>query len=218
MADRKFYPVAIRRSDAGPSQRAAETVCSLCGDKGHIIMANGTSYPPEVVKRKFEYVGWSVDARREGHDICPKCIKIEKDKRAAAKVAAREEKTVVEMTSQRVPPREPPREMTRDDRRLIFVRLNEVYESETTGYSAGFTDKRVADELNVPQAWVVTVRDENFGPLRDSGELRDIGEKIDGVCRDRDALKAAIEACQKGLATLNGRIDELMQRQKKIAS
>jgi hypothetical protein len=65
---------------------------------------------------------------------------------------------------------EPPREMTRDDRRVIFAKLQDVYVDEKVGYGNGWNDQKVAADLGVPLAWVRTIRDENFGTERSNEE------------------------------------------------
>jgi hypothetical protein len=60
-------------------------------------------------------------------------------------------------------PRIPP-EMTKEDRRIIFAEIDTHYLDETTGYATDYNDKRIADGLKVPLAWVRTIREENFGP------------------------------------------------------
>ena len=58
-----------------------------------------------------------------------------------------------------------PRTMSRDDRRIIFGKLETCWSDEKKTYDQGWTDERVAKDLGVPRAWVSTVRDENFGPV-----------------------------------------------------
>lgn len=94
------------------------------------------------------------------------------------------------MTKTAIATIEPPKEMTREDRRIIFAQLNEIYIGEDKGYSAGWTDQRVATHLGVPRAWVASIRDENFGPLRENetstalrGELDKLREWHDSIVR-----------------------------------
>jgi hypothetical protein len=65
--------------------------------------------------------------------------------------------------------------MSRDDRRIIFARLNDVYVNERTGYSEQWTDKRVAEDLGVPRAWVSEVRDRDFGPDHNAEFTEQVG-------------------------------------------
>lgn len=85
----------------------------------------------------------------------------------------------------------PERVMTRDESRLIYDRLNDVYVSESAGYKEGWSDKRVAQDMGVPAAWVAKVRDQWFGPNRDLGQV------------------ALIEAANKIVAAATALIDEI---------
>ena len=82
-----------------------------------------------------------------------------------------------------------PRQLTKEDRRIIFSKLNEVYVDERTGYSASWTDGSVATNLGVPTEWVKQIRDENFGPLAINPEVlalinecRQIREEVRRIC------------------------------------
>lgn len=67
----------------------------------------------------------------------------------------------------------PPRQMLREDRRLIFAQLEDCYLDEKSGYVDGWSDEKVAKTLNVPRKWVEQIRDENFGPaINATEELR----------------------------------------------
>lgn len=84
-------------------------------------------------------------------------------------------------------PRIPP-EMTKEDRRIIFAEIDTHYLDETTGYATDYNDKRIADGLKVPLAWVRTIRDENFGP-----------EKGADFDNEVSVLKKAVEDAQQVL-------------------
>jgi hypothetical protein len=62
--------------------------------------------------------------------------------------------------------------MTRDDRRIIFAKLNEVYRNEREGYAPGWTDAKVAEDLGINVAWVAEVRDEHFGVAEPLGDVK----------------------------------------------
>lgn len=81
-------------------------------------------------------------------------------------------------------PKLPP-EMTKEDRRIIFSEIDSHYLDETRGYDRDWNDERVAKGLNVPQAWVRNLREDNFGP-----------EYGDVVNVEVDKLRAAIVEAQ----------------------
>lgn len=89
---------------------------------------------------------------------------------------------------------------TRDDRRLIFAKLEEVYLDESRGYDNGWTDHRVSTDLGVPRAWVELIRNENFGPTKDNPEIRELLVKIDLASKE---TRAAIRACKDSMEDLS---------------
>lgn len=82
-------------------------------------------------------------------------------------------------------PKLPP-EMTKEDRRIIFSEIDSHYLDEMRGYAKDWNDERVAKGLNVPQAWVRTIREDNFGP-----------EQGDQVGVEVEKLKAASSEAEK---------------------
>ena len=68
------------------------------------------------------------------------------------------------------------RSMTRDERRIIFQKIDDVYVGEKVGYSAGWSDARIATDLGVPRVWVSKIRDENFGPDIDEQSTKLVAE------------------------------------------
>lgn len=85
---------------------------------------------------------------------------------------------------------EAPRQMSREDRRIVFEKLNEVYVSEQVGYQSGWTDRRVAEDLGVPRAWVGDVREQMFGPHGFNCELAARMEEAAKVIDESRALMA----------------------------
>jgi hypothetical protein len=85
----------------------------------------------------------------------------------------------LEVATSQAPPR--PSGPSREERRLIFAQLEDVYVNETEGYKAGWSDGRVARELGYPTDWVKVVRDENFGALPDNPEFRALVEEANGI-------------------------------------
>jgi hypothetical protein len=138
---------------------------------------NGGGQDDEVewrfIARKLEAKGWSVGRRKQDHR-CPRCqrnAKLVSPKPAAGPVAvAPKKEDPMNSTTIKPPPRTPAglltppeREMSRDDRRIIFAKLEEVYVDGKVGYADGWSDAEVAKHLGVPRSWVRVIRDENFG-------------------------------------------------------
>jgi hypothetical protein len=96
---------------------------------------------------------------------------------------------------------EPPK-MGRDERRLVFEKLNEHYVSETVGYSDGWSDKRIAEELGCPRKWIEDVRDEMFGPVRVSSETRNFVDRIASLDQKIFEARAQMTAAEKTFADI----------------
>lgn len=115
---------------------------------------------------------------------------------------------------------EPPRQMTKEDRRLIFAKIDEVYLDESKGYSSGWSDKKVSSDLGVPSAWVRTIREENFGTEGANEELisliaeaRDVERQI----REIDAgLVKSLKSAEQASAALYVKINDILSRLSKI--
>lgn len=131
----------------------AQVSCRLCGVMSSIgIRSEGGLLPANMIQKKFEQKGWII-GQNPKWDTCPDCSK--KEKVVALKVVDAVEKALADE----------PRTMTRDDRRVIFAKLDEVYLDEARGYERGWSDHKVASDLGVPRKWVETIRAENFGNI-----------------------------------------------------
>lgn len=107
---------------------------------------------------------------------------------------------------------EQPRKMEREDRRIILAKLNDVYIDEASGYQSPWTDRKVAEDLGVPQAWVAELRDENFGPAADNQEIREMLKNVEAQAKDAVKLLADAKAIRAEGAALVERINELNRR------
>lgn len=143
------YRVTSERME-GQIKTAIRLTCR-CGVSHAISVSKNSGLPPEFVEKKFRQLGWIVGAN-DNRDLCPGCANKPKKEMPVLKIVASSETTPAA-----------PREMGRDDRRIIFEKLNEVYLDEKRGYDTGWSDHRVATDLGVPRKWVETLRVEMFG-------------------------------------------------------
>lgn len=215
----------------GDRRIAVHRIACGCGHTEAVNTSQGGNpLPPEAVAKHFRLRGWEV-SDREGKDRCPTCIEIEKTARRAkrlqlvenkAKAAAPEQalalaiETVEAMKeppmakpAEITPPEAVARTQTREDRRIIFTAINDVYLDAERGYKPGWSDKRVADGLGIPVSWAKDIRDEMFGPEGESAELRLLVEQM-------EALREEAQRDFDQMATLVGnatrRMDELAHR------
>ncbi|MBP1841995.1 hypothetical protein J2046_000239 [Rhizobium petrolearium] len=148
-----------QRIEAGGVTAVAYRIeCSSCEAVGFYPQKRlGIRRPPHAITEHFRGMKWSVGSGAR-KDLCPECARRRKPKK---------EKVMADMTAAAKPqadnPRaEKPREMTRDDRRIINDKLDEVYGKDC--YKSPWCDATVAKDLGVPRDWVAQVRDQFFGP------------------------------------------------------
>lgn len=210
----------------GQQQRGARATCGRCGTSNTVAvssfkMRNGGAEDAQErhVMRKFENLGWKI-GRNAKQNRCPGCF-------SAIKIAATRKSRENHMDSSSIsskvvpisgPAIEPHRPQTRDDRRIIFEKIDEIYVDEKVGYSAGWSDERIAKDLGVPRAWVAKIRDENFGPDIDEAattaitaaravldEIRTIGGSAETIVRQLQELIAKAERIEAALKTMEAR-------------
>lgn len=114
-------------------------------------------------------------------------------------------------------PKSGPRPPSREDKRRILSKLEEVYAGEEVGYAADWTDGKVAASLSVPEAWVRDLRVEFHGE-NDSNEAADKGRRerdraLNEIRADIKAIDSkvmnALADAEKSLAAVRGRLAKL---------
>ena len=184
----------------GRPHRAMRICCFRC-NRAASVLANtmvrmgAEEKEKRIIARKFEHMGWQVDLNRGKH-VCPDC----QERKQPMKKDEPQETTVV--------PLNVAKKMDREDRRVIFEKLNEVYIDERHGYAPPWTDEAVAKDLGIPRAWVVQVRDEMFGPIASNSE---IDEAVKAGRELIDALKKHHEQGEKLESMANAMLKQLDQ-------
>jgi len=209
--------------------RCATPSCEEVGVGGGLI---GRFSAHDALPKVFGQKGWTVGTSAK-HDRCPKCSR----KRAGRPPA---ERKVIPMTqatgflagpssSPKSPPSthihapQPPDVMSREDRRVVFAKLQEVYISEEVGYDDGWDDQKVATDLGVPVAWVADVREPNFGPNKSQavGKLHDEGQAvlahINNLLTTAQTLHKDFQATMAELSKATIKIDKFDRDLKELA-
>ncbi|KNY18221.1 hypothetical protein AKG11_03520 [Shinella sp. SUS2] len=156
---RIFNEEVIAIGDTGGRALAMKIVCAECGGVAYFPHQTGkTRKPPIAAQQSFQNKGWVV-GKGPRKDFCPfHAAPASRKGRAAMAVNGK----TIELAANPPVRAEPPREPSVEDRRIINLKLMEVYTDG--GYVSPWTDQRVADDLNVPRAWVSAVREFSFGP------------------------------------------------------
>lgn len=218
----------LKSEQVGDRRVSVHRITCTCGHTQTVASsAGGNPLPPEAVARHFRLKGWDV-GDRELEDKCPNCVDAEKAERRKKRLklvedrakAAKPEEALKVATEAVEAMKEPPvaeaaekpaapRQQTREDRRIIFTAINDVYLDADRGYKPGWSDQRMAANLGVPMSWVTEIRDEMFGPEGDSAEVRLLLEQMEAL---REEAQRDLDQMATVVATANRRMEELAQR------
>lgn len=188
-ASQRFQMVS--ELEAGVYRRFQLAECGSCGFIGRVHDATAKGMPPDLAKRKFQQLGWSI-GQRASQDECPRCV----EGRSKSNPKTEQEPAMAEA----------PRQPSLDDRRRIRETLFAHYDEDAGRYSKAHSDRSVAAALKVPFAWVSQVREAlGFGPDRNEA-----GDQWHGEIKAiRDAIKLAQDEV---LADAAARFDALDKR------
>lgn len=209
-SDRDFPPSSVMIGGVRTTIKKVRCAGAGCTNEAEVIDRTRQGMAPDVTTRKFTQKGWEIGAN-EKHDFCPTCVSAQTAERRLRRNKAVNLKLVEPSQTEEAPmstaEETAPTPMGRDDRRVIFTKLNEVYLDEARGYEAPWTDKKVADHLGTPIAWVVDVRDRDFGPARDNSEIRDMLDRIRQISAEVENQMAHAKAIRAEGAALVERIN-----------
>lgn len=199
---REFSPTNVS-IDSSHRLRGYRIVCGECGASERITCNNHAGgLPQDAIRQKFRNKGWGIGSK-DGQDLCPSC---QAQRTRKAKIVKEEGSNIIVIATNEPETisDQPSREATREEKRIVFARINDVYADETTGYKTGWSDAAVAADLGVPVDWVSAVREEHFG-IEGGGEkaLESLEEAMDLIASAKElqtALDAVIEAEMKRVA------------------
>lgn len=86
-----------------------------------------------------------------------------------------------------------PRGPTPAEKYKIRDFLDGAYDDTKKGYIDGWTDKRAAEKLNFPMAWIRDMREFAYGPLECDVEVSDLLDEIERVKRKQLEELASLE-------------------------
>ncbi len=177
MSDRVFPEVPIAYGDK--STKAMQITCACCGGVAYFPHQTGMNRkPPIAAIQHFQNKGWVIGSNPR-KDFCP--LHASPSKRKGQKAMADTAATIADK----------PREMSREDRRIINDKLDEVYAKDA--YKSPWTDAAVAKDLGVPRDWVAQVREQFFGPAG-SNPL------YDEFLKETAQMEVAFRACEDATA------------------
>jgi hypothetical protein len=194
-----------RRGDG--EMKVVVGTCYDCGAAGTVTQ-NGP-HAPDAVEQAFRRKGWEFSAWHARECRCPKCVA----KRAARRhdpdeLLKRRQKEMATVTPIK-PGADVPkvasdeavaavREPTMREMRDIMAALDSHFDDKAGAYAKGWTDRRIAEELNLPMAMVTRIRREAFGELR--------------AATDIEALRAEARDLFDRLVALDAKIAKLAEQ------
>jgi hypothetical protein len=187
----RTFPIEHIGNHDGVTMMGAKIECCVCGAVDYSATKRGIN--PIVYEKNFRSKGWFI-GNGPRMDKCPNC---QKPKKPDLKVVNNMETAKVEA----------PREMTREDRRIISAKLEDVYLKDR--YDAPWTDAAVARDLGVPRAWVIDVRDQFFGPAGSNDEFDDFLERAAPVISDLKNLNKSVQAQLDQAKAIASRVEEI---------
>lgn len=195
------YPVSY---DTELNKRFHVITCDDCGTTDRMSTAASTGLPVLKIAKTFGNRGWDVDTKNYGHGTCGECQKKAKEAKKIRLVHSKPEPQKLEpamFTDTKIPQpvivqatakADPPKEMGLDEMLLVLDAIETHYEPKT-GYRDGYSDQKVADELNCPLAWVRNVRSKKFGHLPETPEIIALRTAIVGLATKIETLKNNIQ-------------------------
>lgn len=116
--------------------------CSRCSSEETIHM--DPNCKPDLIVQKFNRLGWKVDERNAAKNICPLC-QIPKQ----VPMPKPEENVMADL----------PKGPTHEQRKRIAQSLRGLFDEQRGCYLDGHTDQTVAQDLQMPWAWIRECRD-----------------------------------------------------------
>jgi len=207
-ADRKWVRGTIMMS--GQRVGCHTIKCSECDNSKEVLDRGYKQLPFDEVERRFAKAKWFV-GKNEKHDLCPACVTKKTIERRAKRTPPKQHiPTLTLVPTTPIPMKEPApmtvtmpdRPISREDKRLINIKLHEVYIGEKEGYYAPHTDASVAKDLGIPVAWVRDLREEMFGPAHSNSEIDDKLAKIEAATVVATKLHAEADALMNEISRL----------------
>lgn len=111
-------------------------------------------------------------------------------------------------------PEKPVTTPTREQRRAIYMKLDEVYDTLRGRYVDDWTDHKVSQALDMPRKWIADVRDDVFGP---SGENDAMDDMVKELHQYREELKADGQACLEAAAKAEQTMKKVTELESRMA-
>lgn len=195
---REFQMIPLRDPVTGVTRKAYRIICADCGA---IEQRQRSNAPADDMFRKQ---GWEV-GNNERHDRCPACVKGK-----VIVMADHKKDEPAKVVLKAVQPQ--PKEMSREDGRLISRSIEDHWDETNACYQMGWSDRKLADDLSVPLDWVKDIRERDFGGTGDDPTvIQFIAAQIE-IKSEMAALSTLVEMASKDMKTTTAYHTELTSK------
>jgi hypothetical protein len=195
---RDFPGVGIR-DGAGHTVRKAVIVCVTCGERAYHLRRGAMESEDFFTKD-----GWLVGSSAKG-DKCPECKKVihMKEHKKDAVQAVQE---VVEET---------PRTQTGTERAVIAMKIAENFDEKEARYQSGWSDIKIAGELDLPLDWVHAEREHLYpGSIGDNPDTVEFISSLTLLKEGQSAFDKRVDKLSSTVADNDGLLRRLEDAQR----
>lgn len=157
---RKFKVLAIAHGDRNIWK--TRIICHACPYENVLEhIRNGPMEPEEYFLKHH----WAVGTNEQG-DMCPQCIEDRRlQRRLKGAKDMKEETSSREVKTDKPVRAEEPRRANPTEVRIVLKTIEDHWNDDTNRYESGWSDQRIANDLNVPVQWITSEREHAFGEI-----------------------------------------------------
>lgn len=176
---------------------SSEFTCAGCGSTLTKPLSKSGLIPEHEAKRA-RAEGWEADAFKASATRCPKCLKPPKNDPLAdiKRLQNKEPKMTIQPAA--VATIDPAKRDPNPQQRLaIRNKLDAQFDDAKGRYLNGYSDHRVAAELDLPRVFVEKIREAAYGPIKENPDLAQAMAEVASIREAIDALSkrhALVEA------------------------
>lgn len=179
MSQEHFKSTRVWDADARQHRSYKSAVCRECGELENVPINGIRPLPPEAMVKLLQKHGWAIGQRRKD-DLCPACVKKKVSEKKVTNIADHKKPVAAVVPAPAAAPAPaapaPVPLASRENKRLVILALEERYLDAQRGYDTGWSDERIAKDLDVPRKLVADIREEFYGPEIDAEAARLRGE------------------------------------------
>jgi len=188
---------------AEQGRSVAALACTIEGCGNVICKGTAKGPPPQQLAKWFRQQGWDLDLRAPAKVRCPGCQQRKTKMSTATNGAAA---STITITAGQ------PRALTPDERGKVRDLLELNFDAKAGRFISGYSDERIAKEVNVPRKAVETLREAAYGELKISPEMAKAMDDIADLAKDGNKIADEVLAMHQKVQAFNVRAASLLAR------